>query len=166
MEALQAAFGIIPNLIGTMATSPVLIESLVGLFGKVHGGSFSEDQVQVVLLTNAVTNASPWAVAFHSVLASKEGVAAADIDAIRERRAPREAKHAALSTLARTLIEKRGHLTDHDASTSLKAGFDQRHLLEVVGIVAASTITNYTGNVTQPPLEEAFQASRWHPAGA
>lgn len=162
LEALQGAFGVIPNIAGAMATSPVLIGSLVGLFGKVHGGSFSEEQIQIVLLTNAVTNACAWAVAFHSFLAVKEGVDAADVDAIRDRRAPRMAKHAALSTLARTLIEKRGHLDDRDMSTFLDAGFGKDHLLEVIAMVAASTITNYTGNVTDPPLEDAFQAHSWH----
>ena len=166
LEALQSAFGTIPNIAGAMATSPVLIDSLVALFGKVHGGSFSEQQIQVVLLTNAVTNACPWAVAFHSFLAIKEGVNAADVNAIREHQVPNGAKNAALSTLAQTLIEKRGHLGDRDVSAFLQGGFDERHLLEVVAIVAASTITNYTGNITHPPLEEAFQASHWDAATA
>ena len=46
LRQLQSAFGLIPNLVGKMATSPVLIDSLVGLFGNVHGGSFTEAQVQ------------------------------------------------------------------------------------------------------------------------
>ncbi|MFC5743599.1 carboxymuconolactone decarboxylase family protein [Dyella tabacisoli] len=161
LQALQSAFGIIPNIAGAMATSPVLIGSLVGLFGKVHGGSFSEAQIQIVLLTNAVTNACPWAVAFHSFLAVKEGVDPADVDAIRDRRTPKHAGSAALSTLARTLIEKRGHLSELDKSAFLDAGFGEDRLLEVIAIVAASTITNYNGNVTNPPLEDAFQAYRW-----
>jgi alkylhydroperoxidase family enzyme len=161
LEALQSAFGILPNIAGAMATSPVLIGSLVGLFGNVHGGSFTEGQIQIVLLTNAVTNACPWAVAFHSFLALKEGVDAVDVDAIRERRAPRAVKNAALSMLARTLIEKRGHLNEQDVSAFLDAGFGKDHLLEVIALVAASTIANYTGNVTHPPLEDAFQAHRW-----
>jgi alkylhydroperoxidase family enzyme len=166
LEALHGAFGIVPNIAGAMATSPVLIDSLVGLFGKVHGGSFSENQIQVVLLTNAVTNASAWAVAFHSYLAVKTGVDAADVDAIRKRQMPKDAKDAALSTLARTLIEKRGHLGDQDVSAFLGAGFDNDRLLEVIAIVAASTMTNYTGNVTHPPLEDAFQTYRWHAPSA
>jgi alkylhydroperoxidase family enzyme len=161
LEALQAAFGAVPNIAGAMATSSVLIDSLVGLFGKVHGGSFSEAQIQIVLLTNAVPNACPWAVAFHSFLAAREGIDAADIDAIRARRAPHGATDRALATLARTLIEQRGHLNEQDISAFLHAGFDQHHLLEVVAIVAASTLTNYTGNIAQPPLETAFQAWRW-----
>ena len=160
LEALHSAFGIIPNIARAMATSPVLIGSLVGLFGKVHGGSFSEQQIQVVLLTNAVTNACEWAVAFHSFLAVKEGITRGDVDAIRARRPPQDAKDAALSTLARTLIEKRGRLSEQEVAAFLDAGFGKDHLLEVIAIVAASTITNYTGNVTNPPLEEAFQAYR------
>ena len=161
LEALRGAFGMIPNIAGAMSTSPVLIGSLVSLFQKVHGGTFSEDEIQVLLLTNAVTNACDWAVAFHTFLALKESVAPDDVKAIRERRMPRNPKHAALSTLARTLIEKRGRLDETDVSPFLEAGFDKAPLLEVIAVVAASTITNYTGSVTQPPLEGAIQEYSW-----
>src|SRR5499425_3299570 len=108
MQQLQSAFGMIPNLIGAMSTSPVLINSLVGLFGNVHGGSFTEAQVQIILLTDAVTNACTWAVAFHTALALKEEIDPADVQAVREGRLPKDGKLAALSGLAKTLIEKRG----------------------------------------------------------
>ncbi|MFZ0870985.1 MAG: hypothetical protein WAM90_09685 [Rhodanobacter sp.] len=161
LQALQSGFGMIPNIAGVMSTSPVLIASLVALFSKVHGGSFTEEQVQILLLTNAVTNSCTWAVAFHTALSLKEGVDPADVQAIRERRVPHNPKSAALSTLARTLIEKRGHLDDQDAARFLAAGFGNDHLLEVIAAVAASTITNYTGSVTMPPLEAPFQEYMW-----
>jgi len=161
LQQLQSAFGMIPNLIGAMSTSPVLIDSLVGLFGKVHGGSFTEAQVQIVLLTDAVTNASTWAVAFHTTLALKEGIDPVDVQAIREGRLPKDRKLAALSALAKTMIEKRGHLNDEDVDRFLAHGFGKDHLLEVIAAVAASTITNYTGSITKPPLEAPFQAHAW-----
>ncbi len=161
LQDLHTTFGMIPNIAGAMATSPVLINSLVGLFGRVHGGSFTEAQIQTLLLTNAVTNACPWAVAFHTALALKEGLAQADVDAIRAGRSPRDSRLGALSTLARILIEKRGRLSDDDRDGFLAAGFAEKHLLEVVAVSAASTITNYTGNITDPPVEAAFQAHAW-----
>jgi len=164
LRDLQAAFGMIPNIAGAMATSPVLINSLVGLFGRVHGGSFTEAQIQTLLLTNAVTNACTWAVAFHTTLALKEGLEAADVEAIRAGRSPKDGKLGALSTLARTLIEKRGRIDDRDAEPFLAAGFGKDHLLEVIAVVAASTITNYTGSVTKPPLEAMFQTHAWNAA--
>lgn len=161
LQMLQGAFGVIPNIAGAMSTSPVLIGSLVALFQKVHGGSFSEEQIQTLLLTNAVTNGCTWAVAFHTALALKEGMDPPDVQAIRERRTPRNPENAALSTLARALIEKRGRLDQGDISRFLQAGFDQARLLEVIAVVAASTITNYTGSVTRPPVEPAFEAYAW-----
>jgi len=161
LKQLQSAFGMIPNLVGAVATSPVLVNCLVGLFGNVHGGSFTEAQVQTVLLTDAVTNASTWAVAFHTALALKEGIDPADVQAIRAGRLPTDSKLAALSALAKTMIEKRGRLDDQDIDRFIAAGFGKDHALEVIAIVAASTITNYTGSITKPPLEAPFQAHTW-----
>jgi AhpD family alkylhydroperoxidase len=131
------------------------------LFGKVHGGNFSEAQIQTLLLTNAVTNGCAWAVAFHTGLALKEGLDKAEVQAIRERRVPKDAKSAALSTFARTLIEKRGHVDDRDVDAFVAIGFRREDALEVIAVVAASTITNYTASVTKPPLEDPFQAYSW-----
>ena len=161
LQELQGAFGMIPNVAGSMATSPVLIDSLVALFGKVHRGSFTEAQIQTLLLTNAVTNGCAWAVAFHTGLALKEGLDKAEVQAIRERRVPKDAKSAALSTFARTLIEKRGHVDDRDVDAFVAIGFRREDALEVIAVVAASTITNYTASVTKPPLEDPFQAYSW-----
>ena len=161
LRQLQSAFGMIPNIAGAMATSPVLINSLVGLFGNVHGGIFTEAQVQTVLLTDAVTNACSWAVAFHTALALKQGIDPADVQAIREGRLPRDGKLAALSALARTMIDKRGRLDDRDIDLFIAAGFGKDHALEVIAIVAASTITNYTGSITKTPLDQPFQAHAW-----
>jgi alkylhydroperoxidase family enzyme len=162
LEALQSLFGFVPNIAGAMATSPVLIGSLVALFGKVHGGSFSEPEIQVLLLTNAVTNGAEWAVAFHTTLALQQGLTPADVDAIRSRRLPGDKRFAALSRLARALIETRGKIADADREAFLDAGFTPEHLLEVIAATAASTITNYTANVTAPPLEESFRKHVWH----
>ena len=161
LQQLQSAFGMVPNLIGAMSTSPVLIDSLVGLFGNVHAGSFTEAQVQIVLLTDAVTNGSTWAVAFHTTLALKAGIDPVDVQAIREGRLPKDEKFAALSGLAKTMIEKRGRLDDEDINRFLAAGFGKDQLLEVVAAVAASTITNYTASITKPPLDALFQAYAW-----
>ena len=139
----------------------MLIQSFIGIFDKVHGGGFTEPQIQAVLLTDAVANRCAWAVALHSALGLQAGLDAADVAAMRAGRSPSDRKLGALSTLARTLIEKRGRLDESDIEDFLAAGFDKALLLEVITIVAASTITNYTGNVTNPPLEEMLQPHAW-----
>lgn len=161
LEQLQQSFGLVPNLAGAMANSPALIKAFIGLFRQVHAGTFTEAEVQTLLLTNAVTNSCTWAVAFHTMLALKEGVSQADVDAIRSRRVPADRRHAALSTLARKLIETRGHLREQDQAAFIEAGFKQDQTLEALAVVAASTITNYAGTVTKPLLEDLLQPYAW-----
>lgn len=83
------------------------------------------------------------------------------MQAIREGRLPKDEKSAALSALARAMIEKRGRLSEHDADRFLAAGFGKDHLLEVIAAVAASTITNYTASITNPPVDTPFRDHTW-----
>lgn len=161
LKQLHQTFAIIPNIAGVMAESPVLISGFIGLFQQVHAGSFTERQIQTLLLTNAVTNACSWAAAFHTMLALKEGLDPDDVQAIRENRLPKDSNLAALSLLTKTLIATRGHISNGEIAQFLDAGFIKGQVLEVLAVLAASTITNYSGNVAQPVLEEAFQEHAW-----
>jgi alkylhydroperoxidase family enzyme len=85
----------------------------------VHSSSLTEPEIQIVLLTAAVANSSAYAVAFHTALAVQQGINSEETNAIRERRAPKDQRFAALSTLAKTLIEKRGHLSEQEFNAFL-----------------------------------------------
>lgn len=161
LEQLKKTFGVVPNIVGAIATSPKLINSLVGLFGQVHSPGLTEAENQIVLLTDAVTNSSTYAVAFHTALALQQGISSEETTAIRDRRLPTNKRFAALSGLAKALIEKRGHLAEPELDSFNAAGFTKEQVLEVIAIVAASTITNYTGTIANPPLEDAFRQHAW-----
>jgi uncharacterized peroxidase-related enzyme len=161
LEQLQKAFGVIPNLAAAIANSPKLLTAFAAVFQQVHSSSLTEQEIQIVLLTDAVANSCTYAVAFHTALALQQGVSSEETDAIRARRVPMDPRFAALSTLARTLIEKRGHLNEPELAAFIDAGFTQEQILEVITVVAASTITNYAGTIANPPLEDQFQQYAW-----
>lgn len=161
LEWLQHAFGVLPNLPAVIANSPKLINSLVSVFQQVHSPGLTEAENQIVLLTDAVTNSCTYAVAFHTALALQQGISSEETNAVRERRLPTDRRFAALSTLARTLIERRGHLSEQELDAFIAAGFTREQVLEVIAIVAASTITNYAGTIANPPLEDSFRQYAW-----
>ena len=161
LEQLQQVFGVLPNIAAVIGNSPKLVNSLVGVFQQVHSSSLSEQEIQIVLLADAVANSCTYAVAFHTALALQQGVSAEYTNAIREHRVPADKRFAALSTLAKTLIGKRGHLSGQELDSFIAAGFTREQVLEVIAIVAASTITNYSGTITNPPLEDAFVQHAW-----
>jgi alkylhydroperoxidase family enzyme len=160
---LQQLVGLVPNLAATMAHSPALVSSFVGALGAFAKGSFSGAERQVLLLANAVTNRSAWAVAFHSTAALREGVPPAEVAALREGRAPADRRLAALAATTRAFIERRGHLEEREIAAFLDAGFAPAQLLEILAGLACSTMANLAGNVTRPPLEAPFEAQRWSP---
>src|ERR1700734_3038839 len=137
LEQLQQAFGVVPNIAAAIANSPKLINSLVGVFQQVHSSSLTEQEIQIVLLTDAVTNSSTYAVAFHTALALQQGVSSGETDAIGERRVPRDRRFAALSSLAKALIEKRGRVSDQELESFTAAGFTKEQVFEVIATVAA-----------------------------
>jgi AhpD family alkylhydroperoxidase len=141
--------------------APKLVTAFAAVFQQVHSSSLTEQEIQIVLLTDAVANSCSYAVAFHTALALKQGVSSEEIDAIRARRALQDRRFAALSTLAKTLIEKRGHLNEQELDAFIGAGFTKEQILEVIAVVAASTITNYAGIIANPPLEDEFQQFAW-----
>ena len=161
LEQLQQAFGVIPNLAAAISNSPKLVTAFAAVFQQVHSSSLTEQEIQIVLLSDAVANSCAYAIAFHTALALQQGVGPEEIDAIRARRVPRDRRFAALFTLARTLIEKRGHLSEQELDAFIAAGFTKEQILEVIAVVAASTITNYAGTIANPPLENQFQQFAW-----
>jgi AhpD family alkylhydroperoxidase len=163
LAGLAEAVGLVPNLAATMAGSPPLVNGFAGVFGQLAAGSFGGAERQVLLLANAVANRCAWAVAFHSTLALREGVAPDDVAALRQGGVPAEPRRAALATLTRALIEQRGHLADAEVDAFTRAGFTPEQVLEAIAALAASVMANYAGNLAQPPLEPAFRAQAWAP---
>ena len=41
LESIKAKFGMVPNIFGTLAHSPVALKSLMGLFGTLEGGDLN-----------------------------------------------------------------------------------------------------------------------------
>jgi alkylhydroperoxidase family enzyme len=163
LQALQKNFGFIPNAAATMAGSPSLINAFIGAFGSFHGGGFNEAEKQTLLLTNAVTLRCAWTTAFHSTLALKNGVASADVAAIRDRQLPADPKLAALSALTRALIDGKGHGADAAIVRFVAAGYASAQALDVVAGIAVSTMAALTATMARTPIEELFKAQSWNP---
>jgi AhpD family alkylhydroperoxidase len=161
LRVLRQDFGFIPNVAAAMAESSVALNAFVDLFTAFHHGTFTGAQRQVLLLTNAVTNGCPWAVALHSALALHEGVTASDVREIREGRRPADEKLAALSRYARSLIEKRGRVGAEDVTAFTRAGFARDQTLEVLVATAGSVFTNYTAGIADPKLEDHLEPQAW-----
>ena len=163
LRALSGKFGFLPNVMGTMAGNPVLLNGFAGTFGSFHGGSLNECEKQALLLTNAVKLKCPWTVAAHSTFALEDGMSELDVKAMREGRLPQDVKYAALSRLTKSLIETRGNITNAEIEQFTSAGYSPLQVFEVIVSIGISTMAATTTNLAGTPVDDRFKAQSWKP---
>lgn len=153
MGEVKKGFGFVPNLIGTMANSPELLEGYLTLSGIFDKTSFTADERQIVFLTASVENDCSYCTAAHSTALGKHGDV---VRAIREGGSLSDEKIDALVLMTRELVSKKGHLSDGTLEKFLAAGYAQEQVLEILIGVAMKTMTNTMDHVSPVEIDEVF----------
>lgn len=161
LRRLQEEVGLIPNLAGTMAESPALIEALLALRTLYGTTGFSWAEVELLSLVSARENDCAWCVAFHTAAALGNGLDADAVAALRDGRNPADPRLAALASFARTMVQQRGHVGEEALAAFVAAGFTPRQALHVVMGMAFSVMPNYAAQLTKPPLDEFLLPHAW-----
>ena len=162
--ALKQAVGMVPNLAAGMAESPQFLEGFLAvreIYGK---GSLSGAEIEVLSLTAAFENDCAWCVAFHSLMAGKNGVPVEVVDALRAGRSPEDTRLGPLSDFARAMVRGRGAVGAAERERFHAAGYTAAQALEVVFGMGFSLMANYAGHLVNPPLDQPLQAHEWHRA--
>ena len=162
LAELQKTLGMIPNLAASMAESPQLLKGFLAVREILERGTFRQDDIQVLALTNAFENGCRYCMALHSTFALKVGVPAADVEALRAGRDPLSPRLRALSAFSRQLVRERGR-APRELAAFLAAGFTRAQALEVVLQVAGSIMPNFAHHLTECPVDDVFAGQRWMP---
>ena len=160
----QQAFGFVPNLIATMATSPALAEGYLALSEIYAKSDFNPVERQVVLLAASFENECHYCMAAHSVVAQMSGMDETILQALRDGTPLPDAKLEALKQFTVAVVTGRGWVDAAGVQAFLDGGYGERHVLEVVLGVAVKTMSNYTNHLVGTPVDGAFEATAWtHP---
>ena len=162
LEATKRALGSIPNLYGVFAESPAVLEGAAKLNSLLEESSaFTATELQVVLLTTSFENECDYCMAAHTAIAGMKSVPRDLIKSLRDGRAIEDPKLEALRVFTRTIVGRRGWVSEQDVRTFLAAGFTKRHLLEVILGVALKTVSNFTNHIAATPVDAQFQRFAW-----
>lgn len=161
LVALKQAVGMVPNLAAGMAESPALLGSFLAVRDIYQKGSLTGAEIQVLSLVAAYENDCAWCVAFHSLLASKEGVSASAIDALRDGHSPNDVRLEALSDFARVMVQRRGAVPPEALDRFFAAGYTRAQALEVVLGMGFSLMANYAGHLIDPALDQPLVPRAW-----
>jgi uncharacterized peroxidase-related enzyme len=162
LQDLQKEVGIVPNLAATMAESTPLLESFITIRKVLRGSGLTTPERETVSLVVSFENECTYCMAAHSTFAKTAGASDAAVTALRSGQT--HPRLAALVTFTRHLLANRGHASDQAKSAFLQAGFTPAQMLEVIGVIAFTTIANYAHNVTRCDVDMPFEAQRWEAA--
>jgi len=161
LVGLQQAVGMIPNLAAGMAESPALLSAFLTTRDIYSKSTFTGAEIQVLSIVAAVENDCGWCVAFHSLMARKEGLADDIVGALRDARTPDDPRYGPLADFARAMVRGRGAVSRAELDRFVAAGYTRESALDVVVGMAFSLMANYAGHLVNPPLDAAFQPYAW-----
>lgn len=164
LETAQQNYGTIPNLYRGLATAPAALKVYLAMNQALQDhGVLTPVEQQVVYLTASAENGCTYCVAAHSVLAEMAQMPPTIRGELRARQALSDAKLDALRQFTQALIRHRGWVPEADQQAFAAAGYDQRHIIETITIVAQKTLSNYYNHLAQTPLDTMFASQAWKP---
>ena len=152
LSQVEKSMGMVLNLFATLANAPAALDGFLGLAKTLSRGRLTARQREIVALAVGQENECRYCLSAHT--ASSKSVGLDDAGALKARRGEGDAPfERALASFAKTIVRKRGHLSDEEIESARMAGIDDGLVMEVIANVALNTLTNYTNEVSGTEID-------------
>ena len=151
LDAVQAKLGITPNMTKTMAQSPAVLEAYLNFNGAL-GYSLTAKLREKIALLSAEENGCGYCASAHTAVGKLAGLTEEETLTARQGNDP-DAKSDAALKFAKTVMEKRGNVSDEDLLTIRNAGHSDGEIAEMIAHVALNIFTNYFNVVAQTEID-------------
>lgn len=163
METIKKTLGFVPNIFGILAESPTALQAYSGIMDSMKHSGLSPIEQQVAILTVSTTNRCTYCVAAHSTVAGMVKMPDAILTELRAQQPLSDTKLEALRILTLSVVNHQGWVPQEDILAFTNAGYEKRHILDVLTIVAQKTLSNYVNHIAHTPLDDQFSSQQWNP---
>ncbi len=161
MQAVKEKYGFLPNLFGVFSHSPAAAEAYASIGKALEKAALDPAEQQVVFLTVSAKNGCDYCVAAHSTLAKSTDMSDEVLEALRSGEELPDERLQAVSRFAAAMRDHQGWVPEDELKAFEKAGYSERHVLDVITILAMKTLSNYTNHLAGTPLDAAFADQAW-----
>ncbi|WP_034411470.1 carboxymuconolactone decarboxylase family protein [Derxia gummosa] len=162
LDAVNNAFGTIPNLFLVTARAPAVLQGLLQFNAALSGGVLAAREREAIAIAVAEVNGCDYCLSAHLMIGKGAGLADGELALARQGKAA-DGRLDAILRLATTLVQTRGIASDEQIAAARAAGLGDAELLEVVGVVALNVLTNYLNLVAGTPIDfPVVRSSRSH----
>ncbi|MUU78286.1 carboxymuconolactone decarboxylase family protein [Winogradskyella endarachnes] len=161
LENSLKAFGMVPGLHGVLAGSPQILKAYQTLHELFSESSFNEDELTVVWQAINVEHACHYCVPAHTGIAKMMKVDDNITEALRNETPLEDAKLEALRTMTLSIVRNRGNVSQAELDTFYAAGYEEKHVLDIILGLSQKTISNYTNHIANTPVDAPFEKFAW-----
>ena len=152
LDVFTKNIGFTPNMMATFATSPVAFNAWAALFGVMSKALDVKTRDSIGLAVSEV-NGCNYCLTVHSYTARHMAKLGDDEIIFARKGHSTDPKRDAAIQFARKVIMARGKVTDMDLTIVRDAGYTDANILEIVGLVAMYSLTNFINNVSDPEMD-------------
>jgi uncharacterized peroxidase-related enzyme len=149
LDAFTKNIGFTPNMMATFATSPIAFNAWAALFSILSKALDVKTRDSIGLAVSEV-NGCNYCLTVHSYTAKHMAKLEADEIILARKGQASDPKRDAAVRFAQRVIETRGKVSDADLAAVRDTGYTDANILEIIGLVAMYSLTNFVNNVSDP----------------
>lgn len=151
-DVLQRKLGRVPNIFLHMGISPSALKAYRGLKDAEEASVLSPLLREQIALVVGQANNCAYCLSAHSAIGKSLGLSDSDIKKARAGEST-DTKNSAILSFAKTLTEKKAHLTQAEIDTLKAAGVSDQELIEIIVTVVSNIFTNYFNHIVDPEID-------------
>ncbi len=152
LDGVEQAYGVVPNLIRTLAHSPAALEAVLRFKEALGAGQLSAALREQIALTVAKANECAYCASAHTALGERAGLSGDELTASLEARS-KDPKVEVVLQFARTIVANQGWVRDEDLAAVREAGYGEGEIVEIIASVGINLLANYFNHIAQTELD-------------
>lgn len=152
LQAVHKQLGVVPNLYRLIGNSPAALAAFTGFHEGLSRALDAKTRERIALAV-AQVNGCDYCLSAHTYLGLNLAKISPEEIALNRTGASGDAKANAAVGFAAKVVKQRGQVSDADIATVREAGFSDAHIVEIIGLVAENTFTNYLNEVAKTDID-------------
>ncbi|MGH7133263.1 MAG: carboxymuconolactone decarboxylase family protein [Phycisphaerales bacterium] len=141
------------NMFKALANSPIGLDLFLGPAATLAKGTLTEAEREAIELTTAHANGCDYCQAAHTAIGRHAGLSVEQTIGARRGVIADNPRLDALVRFVAAVQEKRGNISDADFAAFRAGGFSDTQMIEVLGVMALATFTNFFNIANATPLD-------------
>ncbi|HQT86663.1 MAG: alkylhydroperoxidase [Acidiphilium sp. 37-64-53] len=152
LDVVHKQLGVVPNLFRLIGNSPAALTAFTS-FQSALGKALDLKTRERIALAVAQVNGCGYCLSAHTYIGLNLAKISPEEIALNRKGASVDARANAVVAFAHKVAQERGHVSDADIKAVRDAGFTDAQIVEIVGLVAENSFTNFLNEVAKTDID-------------